>query len=585
MGVSAQARSVARFAGPAPSRAPLDPRSILTSIGEIVYDWDLTSDALVWGANAGEVLGLRDLGGLASGRALALAVEPGSGRTRHDAIFASTETDLGTGVPYRTRYAVRLGPDKVLRVEDTGRWYADGEGRAMFAHGVLRVERAAPVAEAEEGVSRERADFLDWIKADVVEAGRTRRPLSLLVLAVEDLGRINDELGHATADAVLAEVCGRVRRVMRRRDRLVRYAGNRIAVALLSCPAEQVALAAARVTRAVDAEPVATPRGPVAARIRLGAATAPEHAVEAPGLLRRAEEALAAARREGGEPFVLFRPALPREGARDGAGSDLLDALNTRRITFALQPVRDARTGGIAFHEALLRVRQRDGRLVRAGEVLGAVEQTALMPLVDAYMLGLVADHLARHPDAQVALNVSPLTLEGPDWLTTLAAHLGARPGIASRLIVEITETAAVRDPRATGARLDAMKALGVGIAIDDFGAGHTSFKHLRSFPVDLVKIDGAFVQNLARSTDDRFFVRALVDLAHHLGIPIVAEWVSDEETARLLAEWGVDYLQGDHCGVPALVEGEPAGAHGGTQADQEISERRRNTVPATGVA
>ena len=106
---------------------------------------------------------------------------------------------------------------------------------------------------------------------------------------------------------------------------------------------------------------------------------------------------------------------------------------------------------------------------------------------------------------------------------------------------------------------LDAMKALGVTLAIDDFGAGHTSFKHLRNFPVDIVKIDGAFIQNLSRSTNDRFFVQTLIDLAHHLGLTTVAEWVEDEETARLLTSWGVDYLQGDHCGVPFLVSDEVA--------------------------
>jgi EAL domain-containing protein (putative c-di-GMP-specific phosphodiesterase class I) len=154
-----------------------------------------------------------------------------------------------------------------------------------------------------------------------------------------------------------------------------------------------------------------------------------------------------------------------------------------------------------------------------------------------------------------MCLNLSILTLERADWLGILASHLGARPGIASRLVIEITETAAVRDPAATRARLNAMKALGVGIALDDFGAGHTSFKHLRSFPVDLLKIDGAFVQNLARSADDRFFVRTLVDLAQHLGIATVAEWVEDEATAQLLGEWGVDYLQGTLCGAPTLLE------------------------------
>src|SRR4051794_6272273 len=178
-----------------------------------------------------------------------------------------------------------------------------------------------------------------------------------------------------------------------------------------------------------------------------------------------------------------------------------------------------------------------------------------MMPLLDARVLELATEHLARHPDARLSINVSPTTIESSEWLATLAARLGARPGVESRLIVEVVETAAVRDPEATRGRLDAMKALGVAIAIDDFGAGHTSFRYLRSFPVDLLKIDGAFVQNLARSADDRFLARTLVDLAHHLGIPTVAEWVEDEPTARMLADWGIDYLQGNHCGAPVLAD------------------------------
>jgi EAL domain-containing protein (putative c-di-GMP-specific phosphodiesterase class I) len=191
---------------------------------------------------------------------------------------------------------------------------------------------------------------------------------------------------------------------------------------------------------------------------------------------------------------------------------------------------------------------------VRATDILPSVERAGLVPLLDSRMLELAADDLAGHPDERLSINVSPLTLSRPDWLGLLAAHLGARPGIAERVIIEITETAIIADPQAMRARLDAMKALGVAIAIDDFGAGHTSFKHLRNFPVDVLKIDGAFVQNLSRSPDDRFFVRTLIDLAHHLGITTVAEWVEDEETAQLLAGWGVDYLQGNHCGVPVLA-------------------------------
>jgi EAL domain-containing protein (putative c-di-GMP-specific phosphodiesterase class I) len=234
---------------------------------------------------------------------------------------------------------------------------------------------------------------------------------------------------------------------------------------------------------------------------------------------------------------------------------DVVDALNERRILFAHQPIVDARSRALAFSEALVRIKTPDGRVVNAGDIIPAIERAGLVSLVDARMMEMTGDYLAAHPDQRLSINVSPLTIESADWLSTLAAHLGARPGIASRLILEVTETAAVRDPHTIRSRLDAMKALGVAIAIDDFGAGHTSFKHLRSFPIDILKIDGAFVQNLARSNDDRFFVRTLVDLAHHLNITTVAEWVEDEETACMLAEWGIDFLQGDHCGVPILIQ------------------------------
>jgi EAL domain-containing protein (putative c-di-GMP-specific phosphodiesterase class I) len=174
--------------------------------------------------------------------------------------------------------------------------------------------------------------------------------------------------------------------------------------------------------------------------------------------------------------------------------------------------------------------------------------------LADHRMLELVADQLAAEPDARISLNVSPLTLDRPDWLPALAGQLGMRGGISNRLIVEVTETAAVRDPDGMRRTLEAMRSLGVSIAIDDFGAGHTSFRHMRDFPVDMVKLDGAFVQNLSRSADDRFFVRTLIELARHLGLQTVGEWVEDEESAMLLAAWGADYLQGDHCGRPELV-------------------------------
>jgi EAL domain-containing protein (putative c-di-GMP-specific phosphodiesterase class I) len=125
-----------------------------------------------------------------------------------------------------------------------------------------------------------------------------------------------------------------------------------------------------------------------------------------------------------------------------------------------------------------------------------------------------------------------------------------AHPGVAERLIVEITETVAVQDIDDLRGFVMRLKSLGSRIAIDDFGAGYTSFRNLRRLGVDIVKIDGAFVQNIARSADDRAFVQTLIDLARRLKIKTVAEWVQDEQSAAMLRDWGCDYIQGRLIGL-----------------------------------
>ena len=127
---------------------------------------------------------------------------------------------------------------------------------------------------------------------------------------------------------------------------------------------------------------------------------------------------------------------------------------------------------------------------------------------------------------------------------------LRAHPGVGERLIVEITETAAIQDLDDARGFVTRVKDLGCRIAIDDFGAGHTSFRNLRRLGVDMVKVDGAFVQNIVKSDDDRAFVHSMIDLARRLGLKTVAEWVQDEEAAALLAGWGCDYLQGALIGL-----------------------------------
>ena len=148
----------------------------------------------------------------------------------------------------------------------------------------------------------------------------------------------------------------------------------------------------------------------------------------------------------------------------------VIDALNERRLIFARQPVVDARTRETVFCEALARLERPDMPLLAGAEIMPTVERAGLMALLDARMLELATEWLAAHPHERLSVNLSPSTLERPDWLGALDAHLRAHPGVADRLIIEITETSAVRDPAQTRIQLEMMKQLGVRIAIDDFG-------------------------------------------------------------------------------------------------------------------
>jgi EAL domain-containing protein (putative c-di-GMP-specific phosphodiesterase class I) len=205
---------------------------------------------------------------------------------------------------------------------------------------------------------------------------------------------------------------------------------------------------------------------------------------------------------------------------------------------------------GPAFYEALVRMKQDDGQLLLAPDIVPVAERLGLIRLVDHRVLELVIAELAETPDVQLSLNISPATTTDPDWWATIESMMRAHPGVAERLIVEITETVAIQDLDDIRGFVNRLKALGSRIAIDDFGAGYTSFRNLRKLAVDIVKIDGAFVQNIAHSADDRAFVQTLIDLCRRLEIQTVAEWVQDETSAQMLRDWGCNYIQGRLTGL-----------------------------------
>jgi EAL domain-containing protein (putative c-di-GMP-specific phosphodiesterase class I) len=183
------------------------------------------------------------------------------------------------------------------------------------------------------------------------------------------------------------------------------------------------------------------------------------------------------------------------------------------------------------------------------------IEQLGFIRLLDRYVLERAVSEASQHPECALAFNISGLTATDHAWLRFLVSLLRDRPEVARQLVVEITETAALHDIQESARFVGTLHELGCRVALDDFGAGFTSFRYMQALDVDIVKIDGSFVRNLAESHDNQVFVRHLVGLADAFGLITVAECVESARDAAILRQEGVRFLQGYYFGRPTLEQ------------------------------
>ncbi|HJZ21854.1 MAG TPA: bifunctional diguanylate cyclase/phosphodiesterase, partial [Bradyrhizobium sp.] len=469
----------------------------------------------------------------------------------------------GDGVPYRIEYGVRTSTAApLLWIEETGVWFAGPGGKPARAQGIVRIinERRA---RDEHLVKLSRHDPLTGelnrthlvasLAEAIEEATRLRSSCAFMLIGIDHLARINDAFGFDVADAVISEIAVRIRARLRAGDVLGRFSGNKFGLVLKNCTVDDTNVAAERFLAGIRDAVVPTRSGPVSVTASIGAVSMPRYARSADEAINRAQETLETAKRRRAGSFSLWRPNVERDAQRRvniRVTDEIVTALNERRIVMAFEPVVEARSRGPAFYECLVRMEQDDGQILLAPDIVPVAEKLGLIRLVDHRVLELVVAELAGSANVQLSLNISPGTTMDPDWWAGIESLMRAHPGVAERLIVEITETVAIQDIDDVRGFVTRLKNFGSRIAIDDFGAGYTSFRNLRKLGVDIVKIDGAFVQNIARSADDRAFVQTLIDLARRLSIKTVAEWVQDEEAASLLRDWGCDYIQGRLIGL-----------------------------------
>jgi diguanylate cyclase (GGDEF)-like protein len=535
---------------------------ILAALGQAVFAWDIASDVIVWGEQAGAIFPGIPPERLATGAEFAKLIEPA--QTLRTAALAQTSAVHGAdGTPYRVEYGVRMSAsDPVIWIEETGRWFAGPDGRPIRAVGSVRInnerhardEELAKLARLDPLTGElNRLHLVAALAEAIEETTRFRSTAAFMLVGIDHLARVNDAFGFDVADAVILDAAKRIRARLRGGDVLGRFSGNKFGLILKNCSVDDMNVAAERFLAGIRDEVVPTKSGPVSVTASIGAVSVPRHARHTDEAVNRAHETLDAAKRRRAGSFAIWRPDAVRDEQRRvniRVTDEIVTALNERRIKLAYEPVVSAASRKPAFYECLVRMDQGGGQVLLAPDIVPVAERLGLIRLVDHRVLELVVAELAAAPDVSLSLNISPDTTMDPDWWASIESLMRAHPGVAERLIVEITETVAIKDIDDVRGFVTRLKNFGSRIAIDDFGAGYTSFRNLRKLGVDIVKIDGAFVQNITHSADDRAFVQTLIDLARRLDIKTVAEWVQDEEAATMLRDWGCDYIQGRLIGL-----------------------------------
>jgi diguanylate cyclase (GGDEF)-like protein len=385
-----------------------------------------------------------------------------------------------------------------------------------------------------------------WTALD--DAERIDAKSALMLIDLDRFRSVNDTLGHLAGDRLLLQIADRLRLALPRGAEAARLGGDEFAVLL---PVADSTTSATRVARSLVADlssPLDLDGLTLVLEASAGVAVFPDHALDAEGLLRRADVAMYQAKRDrtGVEVYESKRDSNTPD--RLGLLGDLRRALDAHEVQLHYQP-KVRFDGQVAGLEALVRWVHPERGKVPPDEFIAIAESSGLMPYLTEYVLdtalGQVAKWRAQGLFVPVAVNVSPRDVHTPGFAGSVAARL-ARHGVpAGALQLEITEHVLLEDPQRAADTLAGLTGHGVKMSLDDFGTGYSSLVHLRRLPVSELKIDRSFVARLAIDTEDAAIVRCTVDLAHSLGLLVVAEGVEDDETWERLRDLGCDAVQG----------------------------------------
>ena len=401
----------------------------------------------------------------------------------------------------------------------------------------------------------------DRIRMVIANARRSGQGFSIATIGLDGFKKVNDGLGHPVGDAVLREAAGRLRKTLRDSDTLARVGGDEfVAVLPGTVTPAQIKLVTGRLLATLQS-PFEVDNHTVYLGASIGVSVYPEHAEDEVRLLALADAAMGRAKDTGGaraEVYAKRNPGTPGAQPQHDISLEaaMFQAVREGEFQLYYQPIVSARTRRIEGFETLMRWKHPTLGMVPPVRFIPIAETNGLINLLGAWALKAACVQIRQFEEVAkrelyISVNISPRQFRNDKFLSVLDDALGFSGTPGDKLVLEITEGTLMVDPQHAEAILGKMAERRARIAIDDFGTGYSSLAYLKRFPISVLKIDRAFIKDLPASTKDAAICNAVLDLAKHLDLSVVAEGVETEEQLAYVERRGCDYVQGYLTGKP----------------------------------
>jgi diguanylate cyclase (GGDEF)-like protein len=378
---------------------------------------------------------------------------------------------------------------------------------------------------------------------------------AIMLIDLDRFKEVNDTLGHHVGDRILQWVGPRLQEAVRPGDTVARLGGDEFGVVLPGLPNVETAIDVAGRLSAALSQPIMIDGLSLSTTGSIGVSLYPEHGTDVDTLMQRADVAMYVAK-ESHQASATYHPSLDHNSpSRLALVGELQTALADGQFVVHYQPKVSVETQAATGAEALIRWEHPRQGVVPPSDFIPIAEQTGLIHALTAFVIGQALGECKRWAanghDISVAVNLSPRTLLDPDFPAFVAEQLEVAGVQPQHLVLEITETMIMADPERSRQGLVELRRLGVRLSVDDYGTGHSSLSYLKQLPINEMKIDKSFITNMTDDHSDAVITRSTVDLAHRLGLTVVAEGVETAETSRLLASIGCDEAQGYYFSRP----------------------------------